>query len=87
MAGELSQCVLTLSAAVVLRKNKIIEEGGITIDFPNMYDMLKSEVDPLAEKTYFVKKKLKTACLGGKVSGLPDFGRTCMPNYWHYVNF
>ena len=33
MAGELSQCVLTLSAAVVLRKDKTIKEGGITIDF------------------------------------------------------
>ena len=33
MAGELSQCVLTLSAALVLRKNKTIEDGGITIDF------------------------------------------------------
>ena len=52
--------------------------------FQNMYDMLEAKVDHLAEKTYFVKKKTpKTACLGGKESGFPDFGRTCMPNYWH----
>ena len=33
--------------------------------------------------TVWPEKHLKTACLGGKVSGLSDFGRSCMPNYWH----
>ena len=37
--------------------------------------------------TVWPEKHLKTACLGGKVSGLSDFGRSCMPNYWHQVNF
>ena len=51
--------------------------------FPNMYDMLQAKVDRLAGKTYFVQKKhLKTAFFGGKEFGLPDFGRSCMPNYW-----
>ena len=32
-------------------------------------------------------KHLKIACLGGHESGFPDFGRSCMPSYWHKVNF
>ena len=32
--------------------------------FPDMYDMLKPKVDPLAGETYFVQKNTpKTACL------------------------
>ena len=51
--------------------------------FQNMYDMLYVKVDRFARKTFFLKKKTpKTAILGGKESGLPDFGRSCIPNYW-----
>jgi len=39
------------------------------------------------DPSQYLSSFLKTACLGGHESGFPDFGKSCMPNYWHQINF
>ena len=55
--------------------------------FQNMYDMLQVKVDRFAKKTFFFpKKRRKQAFLEDTIPGYPDFGKSCMPNYWDEVN-
>ena len=55
--------------------------------FQNMYDMLKVKVDHFARKTFFFQiTAQKQAFLEDTIPGSPDFGRSCMPNYWDKVN-
>ena len=51
--------------------------------FQNMYDMLLVKVDRFARKTFFLQKNAeKQAFFEDTIPGSPDFGRSCMPNYW-----
>ena len=54
-----------------------------TNSFQNMYDMLQVKVDRFARKTFFLQKNdEKQAFFEDTIPGSPDFGRSCMPNYW-----
>ena len=59
-----------------------------TNSFQNMCDMLKITIDRLARKIDSLQKEhLRIAYFCVHESGLPDFGRTWMPNGWHQVYF
>ena len=51
--------------------------------FQNMYDMLLVKLDRFAMKTFFSQTNAKKQpFLADTIPGFPDFGRSCMPNYW-----
>ena len=50
--------------------------------FQHMYDMLYVKVDRLTGKTFFFQKTPKKRFLADTIPGFPDFGWSCMPNYW-----
>ena len=64
--------------------SKIAKINRWNNSFQNMYDMLLVKVDRFARKTFFFfqKNAQKQPFLAAMNPGYPDFGRSCMPNYW-----
>ena len=41
----------------------------------------------MLQKTWLIQKNAeKQAFFEDTIPGYPDFGKSCMPNYWDYVN-
>ena len=68
----------------MLKKSSLIAKINCwNNNFQNMYDMLQVKVDCFAGKTFFLQKNTKKQpFLADTIPGFPDFGRSCMPNYW-----
>ena len=84
------QCVSKiLTPRWMLQNTLLIAKINLwTNSFQNMYDMLQVRVARFARKTFFSKKNAeKQPFLAARNPGSPDFGRSCMPNYWDQVNF